>query len=229
MFSPLRLKSVARLASRSMFTANSPHLAPQREVFVSQTRDLLSNIALEDWASKNVDIAQRSLLILTNNITREAGVDIKVTFLAPQDDTDYTNYLEELVFTSLSPDLLMKRPPLTTNLAGEMRGQRTISVQLELVKEEVKTKTVLKTLETIGKRFLADSTEQDFRTMSRLNLVRPDDGWFPGLAKIREELEQTVIEVERMKKRNQRVTAASKEGKHVGYNGGDQLQNSFGH
>lgn len=227
MFSPLRLKSVARLASRSMFTANSPHLAPQREVFVSQTRDLLSNIALEDWASRNVDVARRSLLILSNNITRGAEVDIKVTFLAPPEDTDYTDYLEELVLTSLPPDLLMKRPPLTANLAGEGGGQRTLSVTLDLVKEEVKTKTVLKALETIGKRFLADSTEQDFRTMTRLNLVRPDDGWFPGLAKIRAELEQTVTEVERMKKRRQRV-ATFKEGNHSGYNGAGQLQNSFG-
>jgi len=218
MFSSLRLRSLAKPLSRSMHA--------QREVMVSQTRDLLSNIALEDWTSRNVDSAKRSLLVLTNNITRARGVDIKATFFLPskeESDVD-ASYLESLVLTSLPPDLLMNKPPLTTtNHIVEEGEQRTISVTLDVV-TEVKTKTVLWTLETIGRKFLGDTD------LHRIKLVRPDDGWFPGLSDIRAELERTLLEVEKMKKRSQpRVPFKDpSSGSGSSSSGGRAMQNSFG-
>ena len=70
MFNTLKLKMAARTLSRGLHT--------KREVMVSQTRDIMANTALEEWAGRNVEKTNKSLLLLTNNITRNRGVDIKV-------------------------------------------------------------------------------------------------------------------------------------------------------
>ena len=94
--------------------------------------------------------------------------------------------MESLVFNNLPEDLLMIAPPVTSvNHLIEEGGQRCISVQMELVKE-VKTKIVLTALEQIGKKFLGESSTR------RINLVRPDNEWFPGIGEMKAEIERTV-------------------------------------
>jgi len=213
---------MSRNVSRNMFSlAHSPP-APVREVYVSQTRDLISNIALEDWAVRNINPSERSLLILSNNITK-SGVDIKVTFLGPQMDLR-SDRLEEMIISCLTPDLLLKSLP-TTRIMVDDDNMTSHSLQMELVPEEVKTKTVLKVLENIGKTFLGEMESQE-QCKGKISLVRPDGGWFPGLAEIRDELEQRMSEVERLKRREQKMNRAKKVKKMVKM---DKLQNSFGH
>jgi len=175
-------RSLHSSRAKSMQTSSS-----KREVFVSQTRDMMANSALEEWTAKNLEGSHKSLLLLTNNINKNRGVDIKATFfLCNEEPADMTE-MEALVFTSLPQDLLMKAPPVVSiNNLLEEGGQRCLSVKLELVKE-VKTKTVLGTLELMGKKFLGNGS-----STARIKLVRPDNDWFPGLGKLKAELEHTV-------------------------------------
>jgi len=225
MFTPrtvTNLTSMTKNMSRNMFSLAHCPPAPVREVYVSQTRDMISNIALEDWAVRNIDPEEKSLLILTNNITK-SGIDIKATFLGPHMDLR-SERLEEMVISCLTPDLLLKSLP-TTNIMVDRGSMSSHSVQMELVPEEVKTKTVLKVLENIGKKFLAEMDGQE-QCKGKINLVRPDGGWFPGLSEIREELEKAMTEVERLKRREQKMTETQKEKKMpVKMN---KLHNSFG-
>jgi len=178
MYTTLKLNKAARSLARGLHT--------KREVMVSQTRDIMANTALEEWAGRNVEKTNKSLLLLTNNITRNRGVDIKATFFLGSEEQANMTDMETLVFTSLPEGLLMTAPPVTNvNNLIEEGGQRCISVQLELVKE-VKTKIVLTALEQIGQRFLGE------RSIKRINLVRPDNEWFPGIGEMKAEIERTV-------------------------------------
>jgi len=214
MFNTLKLKMAARTVSRGIHT--------KREVMVSQTRDIMANTALEEWAGRNVEKTNKSLLLLTNNITRNRGVDIKATFFLGNDEEANMTEMETLVFNSLPQDLLMIAPPVTSvNNFLEEGGQRCISVQMELVKE-VKTKIVLTALEQIGKKFLGDSS------IRRINLVRPDNEWFPGLGDMKDEIERTMKELEMLKRSTPRPISSFKDPATSGERSGFYLKNSFG-
>jgi len=195
----------------------------RKEVYVSQSRDLLSNVALEDWAAKNVNLQDKTLLILSNNVTKSAGVDIKATLLDAKTFWKVQDF-DELVLTSLPSDLPLKSiPDLEANHDCLDSGSKSYSLLLNL-SEEVKTKTVLQALETIGKNFLCQDAESRNGDLAHISLVRPDDGWFPGLEEIRAGLEAECAIVRKIKtqklKMRARDRAVSKD-----YS---QLQNSFG-
>jgi len=216
------LSNMSKTISRSMFSMAHAPQSPVREVYVSQTRDMISNIALEDWAVRNINPAEKRLLILSNNITK-AGVDIKITFMGPHMDLR-SDKMEEMVISCLTPELLLKSLP-TTQVMVDNLNMTSHSLQMELVPEEVKTKTVLKVMENIGKTFLSElGSKEQYR--GKIKLVRPDGGWFPGLAEIREELDQRMSEVERLKRREKKMNQAKKAKKMVTMG---KLQNSFGH
>jgi len=214
MFKSLGLGQAAKTLSRGLHT--------RREVMVSQTRDILANSALEEWAGRNIEMTNKSILLLTNNITRNRGVDIKATFFLGREEEANMTDMETMVFESLPRDLLMVAPPVTSvNHLIEEGGQRCISVHLELVKE-VKTKIVLTALEQIGKKFLGESSIQ------RIKLVRPDNEWFPGLGEVKAELERTMKEVEMIKRSNPRPVSPFKDPSSSGTRNGAVLQTSFG-
>eukprot|EP00092_Neocalanus_flemingeri_P021810 GFUD01023659.1.p1 GENE.GFUD01023659.1~~GFUD01023659.1.p1 ORF type:complete len:222 (-),score=55.37 GFUD01023659.1:508-1173(-) len=197
----------------------------RKEVFVSQSRDLLSNVALEDWVGKNVNLKTKTLLILSNNVTKSSGVDIKATLLDAQTFWKVKDF-EELVLSSLPSDLPLKSiPNLEINHDGLDPGSQSYSIHLNL-SEDVKTKTVLQALETIGKNFLKtqENAESENDGLAHLSLVRPDDGWFPGLEKIRTELEDMFSQVEKLKTQQLKIRDKKKRVSR-GYS---QIQNSFG-
>jgi len=210
----------------AVFCQNSKRFASsfaRKEVYVSQSRDLLSNVALEDWAAKNVKA--KTLLILSNNVTKSSGVDIKATLIDAQAFWKVKDF-DELVLSSLPPDLALKSiPDLATNHDGLDSGCQSYSLHLNL-SDDVKTKTVLQALETIGKSFLHHEENQESVNdcLAHLSLVRPDDGWFPGLEKIRAELEERFSQVEKLKTQQLKIQDRKKKVS-KGYN---QLQNSFG-
>jgi len=196
----------------------------KKKVFVSQSRDLLSNIALEDWAVKNMNFKDQSLLVLSNNLTKTPGVDIKATLL----DTEVFWKVEDfnkLVLGSVPPDLPLESiPDLEASVEQMDSGSQAYSLHLKL-SSDVKTKIVLKALETIGNNFLGkdEAAEPKKNELARINLVRPDDGWFPGLEKVRVELEERLAQVDKMHKirsKKKREKSVSSDYNHV--------QNSFG-
>jgi len=219
MFAGSRLPSLICQAS----TRHASSFA-KKKVFVSQSRDLLSNIALEDWAVKNMDFKDQSLLVLSNNLTKTPGVDIKATLL----DSEVFWKIEDfnkLVLSSLPPDLPLESiPDLEACVEQIDSGSQAYSLQLKL-SPDVKTKIVLKALETIGNNFLGkdEAAEPKKNELARINLVRPDDGWFPGLENVRVELEERLVQVDKMKK----LQSKEKLKKSVSsdYN---HVQNSFG-
>merc|ERR1719266_1564314 len=96
-----------------MMTTRSLSTRVRREVMISQSRDLLSNTALEDWAVKNINLEEKSVMILSNNITRTpapAAVEIKATLV---DGGAFwrAEEFDRLVLASLPPDLALARLP----------------------------------------------------------------------------------------------------------------------
>ena len=172
----------------------------RKEVMISQSRDLLSNTALEDWTAKNINLKEKSVLILSNNITLNSTAEIKATLI---DENTYwrTKEFNSLILSSISSDLPLAKIPDFNEFEGMLEPFGTnYSIHLELT-QDIETKDVLRTLEKIGWRFLNEDTfEINYECPTHLSLVRPDDGWFPGLETIRWDLETNMME--RMKAEN---------------------------
>jgi len=228
MFFARIVRPQAVFLSRKYNSAPASDPIPMREVMVSQSRDLARNIALEDWTVRNTDLTSKNVLILTNNLSQSpldtTKVDIKATLLS-SDVTSKAAQFEELVLSSLPsslpltalPDLERARNLLVPGAVGH-------TVRLELG-PEVAAKTVLAALNSIAKAFLK---EQGLR---KLSLVRPDDGWFPGLEDARKELADTMSvgsrEMAMKEKKKRRGSLGASRGIEAG--GGQGLQNSYGH
>lgn len=172
----------------------------RKEVMISQSRDLLSNTALEAWTAKNINLKEKSVLILSNNITLNSTAEIKATLI---DENTYWRAKEfnSLILSSISSDLPLAKIPDFNEFEGMLEPFGTnYSIHLELT-QDIETKDVLRTLEKIGWRFLNEDTfEINYECPTHLSLVRPDDGWFPGLETIRWDLETNMME--RMKAEN---------------------------
>lgn len=180
MFSMKKIVSLATLSART-FSSNS-----RKEVLISQSRDMLSNIALEDWVSKNANLGNKTVLVLSNNITKKNSAEIKATLLDSQSFWKVADF-DSLILSSITPSLSLTKLP---ELRHEKLDQTCTgySVHLDLA-DEVKTRDVLDTLEIIGWRFLSgDVVMEKYDCPVHLSFVRPDDGWFPGLGKIRKDL-----------------------------------------
>jgi len=198
---------------------------PRKEVLISQSRDLLSNTALEDWAARNKNLKEKSILILSNNIKRSKNIEIKATLL---DVNTYWKVQEfdSLVLSSLTPELSLKKLP-DLQIHHEVLDQSSCSysIYLELSKH-VRTKAVLETLESIGKKFLKEDEFEEFHDCpTHLSLVRPDDGWFPGLQQIRKNLKENF---EELREDDQESFENCDSSVNVP-NACNLLQNSFGH
>ena len=212
---------------KMMMTTRSLSTRVRREVMISQSRDLLSNTALEDWAVKNINLAEKSVMILSNNITRTtatAAVDIKAT-LVDSGAFWRAEEFDRLVLASLPPDLALARlPDLETARRSLEPTATSYSLHLELA-AEVRTRTVLATLERLGWGFLrGDQFEAAHDCPTHLSLVRPDDGWFPGLEAIRSDLEMNLTRL-RSSDTGLGLPSAAVSSKQSDC---DQLQNSFG-
>ena len=214
---------------KMMLVTRSLSTRVRREVMISQSRDLLSNTALEDWAVKNINLAEKSVMILSNNITRTpatatAAVEVKAT-LVDGGAFWLAAEFDRLVLASLPPDLALARlPDLETARRSLEPTATSYSLHLELA-AEVRTRTVLATLERLGWGFLrGDEFEAAHDCPTHLSLVRPDDGWFPGLEAIRSDLEMNFTRL-RSSYTSLGLPSAAVSSKQSDC---DQLQNSFG-
>ena len=198
----------------------------RKEVMISQSRDLLSNTALEDWTAKNINLKEKSVLILSNNITLNSTAEIKATLI---DKNTYwrTKEFNSLIFSSISSDLPLAKIPDFNKFEGILEPFGTnYSIHLELT-QDIETKDVLRTLEKIGWRFLNEDTfEINYECPTHLSLVRPDDGWFPGLETIRWDLETNMME--RMKAENTGRMKFYVSTNSKCHKNNDKMQNSYG-
>jgi len=223
MFARGKLSSL--LCQNSKRFSSSSTTSIKKEVFVSQSRDMLSNVALEDWAVQNTNLYEKTVLILSNNVCTNSNIDIKATLISANTLWKVEDF-DSLVLSSLPPDLPLKSiPNLEVNHECLDGGSQSYSLKLSL-SQEVKTRSVLQALQTIGDRFLNDENMGDKRNqeLDHIQLVRPDDGWFPGLQKIKAEIEENMKMVEKIKTSKLRLNKEKKKsGKDY-----SPLQNSFG-
>lgn len=186
---------------------------------------MLSNVALEDWAVQNTNLYEKTVLILSNNVCTNSNIDIKATLISANTLWKVEDF-DSLVLSSLPPDLPLESiPNLEVNHECLDGGSQSYSLKLSL-SQEVKTRSVLQALQTIGDRFLNDENMGDKRNqeLDHIQLVRPDDGWFPGLQKIKAEIEENMKMVEKIKTSKLRLNKQKKKsGKDY-----SPLQNSFG-
>lgn len=176
---------VVSLLARPLARAYSaPAALPVREVMVSQSRDLARNVALEDWAVRNINLDVKNILILTNNLSlspqKETILDVKATLLDPNVIENAAAF-EDLVLSSLPPSLMLAALPEVSQQLEPLAVAHTVRLVLPA---ETKTKEVLGALHRIAGAFLKDQGG-----LQRMSLVRPDDGWFPGLEDVQRELE----------------------------------------
>jgi len=221
MLGQITKKKVISVASRCFSTMR------RKEVLISQSRDLLSNTALEDWMAKNLNLQEKSVLILSNNITLNNTAELKATLI---DENTFwrTKEFNCLVLSSISSDLPLAKIPDFNEFEGMMEPFGTnYSIHLEL-SQVVETKDVLRTLEKIGWKFLNEDTfEINYECPTHLSLVRPDDGWFPGLETIRCDLEANMMD--RMKAGNTGDIKFEVSDTARSHNNNEKtLQNSFG-
>lgn len=173
--------------------------APHNQVLVSQSSDLLSNAALEAWVMDNIDLERKSILILSNN-ARNNKKTLKASFLG-----EAVECPPQLVIQSLPARLLLESIPVVSLMQNGSIKNLIVNLQ---VKGSVEERSLMEAMEFIGTNFLTsgrtlDSLSRDEPWM-RLSLVRPDDGWFPGIGRIRKELELALKESEEIAKDKKR-------------------------
>jgi len=96
-----------------------------------------------------------------------------------------------LVFGSLPKDAVMTQLPVVT--IGEDDKSVLISVPLESPKEG----DVVCTLQTIADGVI---NQGEHTSTSRISLVRPDGGWFPGIQEIQADMEASLDEIAAIRK-----------------------------
>jgi len=179
--------AVAR--SRSLATSANH----QVEVMVSQSNNLMANTALEEWIRRSTTLKHRNLLLLSSNLINK-GLSIKAFFKSNQ-SADTGSLLEQadLVFTSLPRNASLVRLP-------EVRvedGQHGISISLPMDNEAAVTSTLQSIADNvIEKNIEEEDYESSMVQSTRISLVRPDGGWFPGLQDIQKDMELNIKEVE---------------------------------
>jgi len=191
-----------------------------KQVMVSQSENKFANQALEDWVCRNIDLSTKNILILSRNKGGSVvSPTITATFIGKDLDSK-ERYQESLVYSSLPASLPLASLPRPV---GQMEGGcLSLSVQLELA-EDVDDKAVMTALQNIGQNFMSHDNMVGSPSTPRMSLVRPDDGWFPGIGQIQSDLEAVVQQVGLRKKRETIKKKRERSG-HAEY----QLADSFG-
>jgi hypothetical protein len=174
------------------------------EVMVSQSTNLLSNTALEEWMRRNMNCKKKNLLLLSSSLSHK-GRNIKACFLGEAGVRK--DMQANLVFSSIPRDAVLTQLPEVCLEDGE--GSVRISLPLENTGE----RSALHTIQNIADSFIQNEKGEHQRGGSgcRLSLVRPDRGWFPGIQEIEQELEMNLAEIQEIQrqKRAWLLTAAS--------------------
>lgn len=212
-------------SSKVFFSSSSTVTAPSiHQVLVSQSHNKWANQALEDWMARHVNLSEKNILILSKNkADLGAPSNLTATFLA-NDLLSKPRYQDGLVLSQLPASLPLSSLPAPLCSAGLLEGGcYSLSIRVE-ISESANHKDVLEAMTNIAQGYLdMDEDNQSFR---RLSVVRPDDGWFPGIGAMQAAIETVVQQIDldkknKAKKPRKRMDKAS--GK-VQY----QIANSFG-
>merc|ERR1711962_1376504 len=124
-------------------------------------------------------------------LNNKLEVTEKVSNLLCQDVTANAVEFESMVLSSLPRTLALSSiPDLDRSHTFLSPGCVSHSVRLPLP-QSVSAREVLTAIQSIAKTFLKEEGQR------RMSLVRPDDGWFPGIEKIRADLADTIQQCSR--------------------------------
>lgn len=213
------------MGSSKVFFSSSSTASPIHQVLVSQSHNKWANQALEDWMVRQVNMSEKNILILSKNkADLGAKTNLTATFLA-NDLLSKPRYQDELVLSQLPASLPLCSLPAPLCSAGLLEGGcYSLSVRVE-ISECAKHKDVLEAMTNIARAYLDmdPAANQSFR---RLSLVRPDDGWFPGIGAMQADIETQVqkIDLDRKNKTKKPRQRRDKTTGKVQY----QIANSFG-
>lgn len=174
---------------------------------------------------RQVNMSEKNILILSKNkADLGAKTNLTATFLA-NDLLSKPRYQDELVLSQLPASLPLCSLPAPLCSAGLLEGGcYSLSVRVE-ISECAKHKDVLEAMTNIARAYLDmdPAANQSFR---RLSLVRPDDGWFPGIGAMQADIETQVqkIDLDRKNKTKKPRQRRDKTTGKVQY----QIANSFG-
>jgi len=185
---------------RGLATSGSQRLP--LEVMVSQSDNLMANMALEEWIKRSATHRQHKNLLLLSSNSLKQGKTIHALFYSEEGAANMSGdqlvQQANLVFSSLPKDTAMTELPVVH--VGEEEGNVLISLPLD----DLTDRDVNHTLQSIADTFIEQGTNYD---LSRLSLVRPDGGWFPGIQDIQKDVEASFKEIEAM--RQDRKTSSS--------------------
>jgi len=155
---------------------------------VSQSNNLMANMALEEWLRRSDSYKNKNLLLLSSNVVK-TGRNIKAFFHrepghpSPATERELIQQAN-LVLNCLPKNAMLVQLPEVR--VEDEEGSVLISVPLENPEETA----VQSTLQDI-----ADYVVENGSDTSRVSLVRPDKGWFPGIQDIQEDMEVSLKEI----------------------------------
>jgi hypothetical protein len=164
---------------------------------VSQSNDLVANMALEEWIKRSNTHRNSNLLLLSINALKQ-GTSIHALFYGeesgPRQCMDELKEQANLVFRSLPKDTALTELPVV-RVAEEERN-----LLISLPVHDMDDMAVKTTLQCIADTFIqkGGGTAGEYE-LSKLSLVRPDGGWFPGIQHIQKDLEESLKEIEAMR------------------------------
>lgn len=212
------------MGSSKLFFSSKSGVAPIHKVVVSQSQNKWANTALEDWMARHVDLSAQNVLVLSkNNADLGAPCNITATFLADE-LLSKPRFQDRLVFSPLPATLPLASLPTPQCSAGLLEGgSHSVSIQVD-ISEAAKHKDVLEAMTKIAQGYLdMDASNQKFR---RLSLVRPDDGWFPGIGALQAELETVVQQIDLTRRNETKKRRKHRDGADGNYE--YKIANSFG-
>lgn len=163
---------------------------------MSQSSNLVANMALEEWIRRNPPAQHRNLVLLSSNFV-EKGRKIKAFFMreSGQSQDGAENQLMEqanLIFNCLPKNAALSELP-EVNVQDD-KSSVVITVPLKNPEESA----VQSTLQCIADNMVEQGGSE--HEASRVSLVRPDKGWFPGIQDIQDDMETSLCEIQAIKR-----------------------------
>jgi len=190
-------KSTGFVKSLTRGFSSSARRASPLQVMVSQSNDLVANMALEEWIKRSDTHRHSNLLLLSINALKQ-GKSIHALFYGEESGSipcmDQLKEQANLVFSSLPSNTALTELPVV-RVAEEERN-----LLISLPVHDMEETAVKTTLQCIADTFVKNGggTAGEYE-LSKLSLVRPDGGWFPGIQEIQKDLEDSLKEIEAIK------------------------------
>eukprot|EP00088_Acartia_fossae_P033430 TRINITY_DN3421_c0_g1_i12.p1 TRINITY_DN3421_c0_g1~~TRINITY_DN3421_c0_g1_i12.p1 ORF type:complete len:216 (+),score=44.16 TRINITY_DN3421_c0_g1_i12:254-901(+) len=193
-----------RTGFRGLSTSHPKSISLQ--VLVSQSNDLVANVALEEWMKRcSTHRTNNLLLLLSSNTIVHNNYKSIHAFFSGEDErgktlsTDQLAQQANLVFSALPKDTALVELPMVRVAAEENGKGNNLLISLPL-DSHVDDDVLKTTLQCIANSFVQKCRGGDGGySLSRISLVRPDGGWFPGIQEIQRDVQLSLKEIEAIK------------------------------